>query len=903
MRLFSASRAAALLCSFTMLANIASVSAQTLPAAPATIVGSVVDQNGGLAVSNAAVELDRDQTRVATTRTDRSGSFTFVNQSAGLYTVVITANGFAASRSDTVVVVAGQTVSVRLAVARASIGSGANLREIGRVSATTTRGALQTTTTIIREVAPELLQREGYQRVGEALGTLPGVNLHNTSAALGDDIQVDIRGLKQSESQTLLDGHPLGPIGVTANQSGRYDGFNFQDSPLFALRNVQVTFGSGATGLYGTDSVGGTIDLQTLNPTRSREVRYEQGVGDLGKLSSSFSTTGTIDKLGYVLLHGVQGSYGYFQGSPIAQTGTRSNGDFTSATYAGFAYAVTGNYALRNDLGKFQYSFSPATSLTFTGYSATSADDKTGNGDNDFVTYENALATAQGKLGGTCPADLVAAQTDANPNACLTPSAWARLASGPAGGGPGAYQTIRNQDYHARLSTNLKNNQFIVDDFIDSYALDYTRQPSQIQGNLFLQSRYSRTNGFLVSDDIVTNTNDLGFGFYTQQYRVRGGQSSQDGTTFISPPDQTRNNNNYFVRDVFSATPQLQVFLNAWYRNSSLKGANSFDPRLSLVFRPTSNDVVRLTGGKSDGEPAPAFGAIALTAPGALTPNCGQSGVNGVKQFTVGSVANPSLTPEKATDIEIAYGHRFSADTAINATLYDTNETDRILAFAVPSSPFLGQFDPTQYVNVVNNACGAGTISNNPSDPNYFGRALLVNTSLNAARARSRGLEVTGRLRVNPNFFIDGAYDVQQVAVYDIPKTALVNNLTLVDGGQLVNIPMHKATVGLNYRTDSGFEAHVDGIYTSVNNPQNLPGLTQFNASFGQIVSKFTSFNLGIQNLFSTHADTYGRIGYGIFQPQNRFGGDAGNPITQGSERFGLTPFTFTFSLRQRIPY
>ena len=55
----------------------------------------------------------------------------------------------------------------------------------------------------------------------------------------------------------------IGPIGVLSP-----DYYNYTNSPYALLSNIQVTVGSGAAGLYGVDVIGGTIDFQTLNPTK-----------------------------------------------------------------------------------------------------------------------------------------------------------------------------------------------------------------------------------------------------------------------------------------------------------------------------------------------------------------------------------------------------------------------------------------------------------------------------------------------------------------------------------------------------------------------------------------------------------------------------------------------------------
>ena len=230
----------------------------------ATISGSVIDQQGGIAVANARVVLIAGPTVVATATTATDGTFLFSGLAPGIYTLTVTATAYQLTRSTDIVIAAGQRNVSTFALLREN--ASANSQIIGRTStADGARAALQSSTTITRSISPQAIAVTGFNRIGEALGTLPGVNLRGQNANTGDDLYVDIRGLKPSETQTLLDGHPIGPIGV--NSSTTAGGYDYMASPINGLRNIQVTYGAGALGLYGTDSAGGTVDWQTLDPT------------------------------------------------------------------------------------------------------------------------------------------------------------------------------------------------------------------------------------------------------------------------------------------------------------------------------------------------------------------------------------------------------------------------------------------------------------------------------------------------------------------------------------------------------------------------------------------------------------------------------------------------------------
>jgi outer membrane receptor protein involved in Fe transport len=740
------------------------------------------------------------------------------------------------------------------------------------------------------------MQRIGQLRVADELGKLPQVNFIGQNSTVGDDIAIDIRGLKASETQVMLDGHPIGPLGVYPGDiGGGQGGFDFQVGPMFALQNTVLTFGSGATGLYGVDAVGGAIDLQTISPTETRQGLIKLGYGGQGRQFTDVQATGTVGKLGYVFLHGVNGAYGNFPGALIPQTGARGN-DFTSATLAADTYFVSGNYILRNDLAKLVYKFSPITSLSLTGYAANSWDDKTGEGDNDFITYDYALFQAASSpncsLTPGGPMNGVTVITDSAPNGtCVTPQQYAKGASGPAGGGQGPFQWLRNQDYHARLTTAVGRNQIIFDSFLDNYGQLRERPPSNINGDLSILYRTYRTVGMLASDDIVFAKNDVGFGLYSQRQYTTGQNVS--GTT-VTPSDPLfAKLDSFFIRDVWEPPGRVSYFLNAWYKHSLL-GGNSFDPRVTVMFRPTPADVIRLTGGKSSADPAPI--AAILTGAGGINPhNC--------QTFGLGQLPTSGERAEKSTDLEVALGHRFGTDTSLQFTAYDTNENDTIFELDQPAA---------NYVSLINTLGGPGYLNSvashvqsicpnfAPPNPPPTIANYTITSNVNLATARARGMEVDGRFRALPNLLVGGYWNAQSVAVFNAPVDLLTINPTLIPGSQLPIIPLHKWGVNFDLTNTHGGEVYLEYTHWDGNNALARAAYGEVDGSFTQRVSNNLSLSMGVINLLNNDVDDYGRIGLGVFVPENQFGTDP-NGLAQGSERFGLVPMTVTFSVTQKI--
>ena len=395
-------------------------------AAPFDVHGQVRDATNGAAIGSARVTLDTPAGQfVGATASDGRGRFAFAARS-GAYRIVVEASGY--ETGSTVLPPAGPWGDVIISLARAK-----PLRELGQISAQAGTTARAPAT---QSISREALSTAGAMRTSDALKEFPGVDVSGDTLSPGGDAYVSLRGLRPAESLVLLDGHPIGPIGVrgsTPDSDGTIAGFNFQDAPLFALRSIDIDFGARMNGEAGSQAVGGTIDLRTIDPTQRSIVALEQKLGSQGQASTSLRLTGSADKLSYALVTGVDGTTGLFPGATIAQSGLRGT-DFTSATLDGLTYHVSGDYVVRNQFVKIAYAPAANTRLTLTTYDATSWSDKTGEGDNDYNPYAYVLANAPVGNAPRCPHGVLV--TENSGPACLSPGAYAAAASGPAGAAP-----------------------------------------------------------------------------------------------------------------------------------------------------------------------------------------------------------------------------------------------------------------------------------------------------------------------------------------------------------------------------------------------------------------------------------------------------------------------------------
>ncbi len=891
-------------------------------AASATIAGTVITDDNGLPVSGAEVTLFRGDTVLARTTSDRDGRYAFANEPQGVYSVVIHATGYQRTRVDNILATSGST-TLRTPLLVEKAGTNSTLREIGSTRTTATGSTLAASTTIQHDLSPDQLESQGYLKAADALGQLPGVNLTGGPHTVGDDTSIDIRGLGAGEVRPLLDGHPVGPDGVFSP-----DYYDYANSPFFLLSNIQVTVGSGATGLYGTDVIGGTIDFQTLNPTKKPQATFWQGFGDQNTLTTQLKSTGSAGRFGYAIGHTVTGTTADFTPGQIFQSARPNNNanlpnggactgsnDLTSCNTALNTYSVSGNYRVQNDLGKLRYNFGDTTSLTLTAYSGNQLSDSTGNGDNDNIPYDTRLAEIKANSTPNCNGGTgYTVVTNNNAAACYTAAQWAAQSYGPYGGGADRNRGTSLQDYHARFQTTLAGNDLTADYYRDFYS--YRKNSNEASGFDATGSYYIGTgtyqdeyltNGLLLSDDIATAKNDFGFGYAVDHQREYGNNLTvpKTGLPFYTPQSELGTGNfSYFLRDQFIPNEKLAFYLNAWQQYSNVTSKATFDPRLSIVVKPTHRDVVRLTAGRADGDPSASLkqgGLNSFGNPLSLNPSC--SLLN-----SVANGPNTSIQPESSTDYEAAYGHNFWSDTSINVVGYVSEVKNQLFNTVVPLAGYPGgptnsQIDLANYANRIGSACGINL--NATTVIPYLG----VSEAANAASGLFRGIELSGRIRGTRQFYVDYNYDVQSSRNTGFSKQILTSSPFLINDAQIEGIPVHKGSLTADYNNHYGFEAQVQGFYIGDNNTLQRPAYTFFNGFVSKTLKNNFTATLSVTNLFAQDVQLYGYFGHQLYVPQNQYAPASSTSVAQAAalgnvtalEELGLAPRVVTLSFSTRI--
>ncbi len=883
----------------------AAPAATTAPSGRATIDGAVVDASTGLGVSEVTITVIGGGHE--STTTDNAGRFRLANVLPGVLRLEIRKPGYQTSNTDEFGALADSTASLTLSLSRAQTTK--ELRTIGRTSVRAGQ-SLQRASVVYKASSAAAIEQEGFYRTGDYLRTLPSVSGDGgtETAGAGDDLYLDIRGIGALETVTLYDGHPIG----YGHKRGVNLGYNFDLSPTFALRDVQLTYGSGGSDLVGVSAIGGIIDMHTIEPTPDLHVSVTQGYGTYANLVSSFSATGPLGKnVSVALAGGVNSREGYFRNATFLQpvAAQDPSAPVGSPAYQSGVYKTDSTYVNRGGLVKLKYAFgTPANQshVTLHGLFQTSWADRTGNSDIDYQPY--ALELAKGNVAlsqytangpGACPSGSFAVNAlNGNPAyvPCQTPQQFAGYSTGFAGAGP-AWSEFVVQDYGLKFETPVGRTNLILDTYSNNYAQTYDRTfqlPfNSVPGDNpnWENPRVDSTGGTL-ADEVPGKNNDVGIGYayYNFAYLFPNGTAS--GRKILNSP-VVHETAALFHDTYHPVNGKTTVFLNAALKNSTITHTTYFDPRLAIVYSLTRQDVLRVAAGKTTSQPYAVFVSTPFSPAGTGslqgTVNCGL--VN-----PIGTGGNPKLIPETGADEEFSYGHRFQGDSQVQFTAYNTNIDSKIFQTVVPLSAFSPAYragvDLPSYTKIFreNNCTG---------DPLA---GLGVGVQDNVGHMIARGLDIAGRLRFSHSLFFDYDYSTESVFVRSLPDATLRNNLTIVPNTQLPTVPVHKYQVAADYNLRSGLDLRLTRYYVGINNAKNSPAYTYSNFQINTPAGKHGSINIAVDNVFNQDADIRGQFGLGVPLPLNRFATDYTPLLGQNaSELYALPYRTATVTYTYRI--
>jgi outer membrane receptor protein involved in Fe transport len=318
------------------------------------VAGTVIDQTGGTVGGASVVLFGVAGLETQRTTTDQRGHFTLEKVLAADYVVSVQKNGFREVRR-VLHVVGGENLQVEFQLNVASI--------FETVTVTPGRGLPQEVFQVPQSpvvVTEDEIARRYANILPQALRDVPGVHIQQTTSGQGSPF---VRGLTGQQVLHLING-------VRFNNSTFRPGANQYTALIdqdFADR-IEVVRGPGST-QYGSDSLGGTINVLTHTPQGSDSFGIQGNVNTYfasADLSAGLSTT----------ISGGSSNWGFVAAATGRRTqDLRAGGGLDSHSVVtrllGISSKFLGNrlqdtaYGQYNANGKFQYKVSDADILSF----------------------------------------------------------------------------------------------------------------------------------------------------------------------------------------------------------------------------------------------------------------------------------------------------------------------------------------------------------------------------------------------------------------------------------------------------------------------------------------------------------------------------------------------------------
>ncbi len=238
----------------------------------AALTGVVRDGSGGVIAGTTIVVRQAGSAFERIVETGRDGKFTVSPLKEGEYMLDVIAPGFAVLNMTAR---APSTEPVAITLTPAPV-----VEAVQIVSASRQEELRETLNTNVSVLSRRLMEESGSQTVAELLREVPGVVSRRgseTAGAAGEQIQ----GIDSRQVLVLLDGQPL--LGGRGIKRGVV---NLDRQSVDRLEQVEVVKGA-SSALYGSDAIGGVINLISRDATAPLDTTGELSGGSFGEVNAS----------------------------------------------------------------------------------------------------------------------------------------------------------------------------------------------------------------------------------------------------------------------------------------------------------------------------------------------------------------------------------------------------------------------------------------------------------------------------------------------------------------------------------------------------------------------------------------------------------------------------------------
>jgi vitamin B12 transporter len=243
--------------------SASTLSGQITRSSSATVVQGVPSLKVALEATDSAANISE-------TVSDERGFFGFDGLRAGEYRLTISCPQCTSGQVTRLVVLDGFT-SVELDIEL--------LRSIGQETVTVSADGLQFWSEVSKSVTAiggqEMRDRADFS-LPDTLRTIPGFRVQQFGG-FGKAAVIKSRGLRNHDTAVLLDGVRVRDVSSISGDAAAF----LSDITLTSVSKVEVLRGPGSS-LYGTNSIGGTIDFQTPEPKAGWNGQLSSAFGGLG---------------------------------------------------------------------------------------------------------------------------------------------------------------------------------------------------------------------------------------------------------------------------------------------------------------------------------------------------------------------------------------------------------------------------------------------------------------------------------------------------------------------------------------------------------------------------------------------------------------------------------------------
>ena len=329
---------------------------------------------------------------------------------------------------------------------------------------------------------------------------------------------------------------------------------------------------------------------------------------------------------------------------------------------------------------------------------------------------------------------------------------------GPFGGSIDRWRTLGNQDYDLRATQQLGGGTITVEGFVDAYNYNEQKGPGVAIATVYgpgpdfpqplQQSRLSDQRRIRLVEERSRRSATRGCIRRTRTdpfpYTLAGRHDVQHLRHQPAARSRRRQATSCAIRG--RPTTSSPAFGSFWLQRSLDTSSTHFDPRVSIVYRPDSSDVIRLTGGRSYSEPDPsllAFTPPIYGAPSSINCPSATSGTGRARLDRVGRESRRCSrrppTISKLPTATVSTQRRTFRPTSISR-----GRVKRSSTASSRSSAFPGYIVPSNYIDK------ALARLNSCPGLNPTITILAFSTTFNAAAARYRGIVLSTNVGLMP---------------------------------------------------------------------------------------------------------------------------------------------------------